>query len=270
VLKAVATGVLTFGTSEVDCYVLEDGQRVISTKGIQAGIGASKNGHLDRLLDKLPEKYRPDSVRPSIEFVLPTGGVASGRDRKAFVDICDAYSAAWADGKLHPKQEAIAKSAMAIIRSLAHVGIDALIDEATGYQKVRENDYLRRLFDFTLRQEAAKWEIMFPPAVPRALAPLWKVHYVSGPHPKELQRVYGQIYDLVLGKDTAKEMRSRNIDPKSIRHHQLLQKEPRRLLGEDLQYIIWTAKQSGSKSEFWKRLRYHYRNEPLQLGLISP
>lgn len=49
-IKAVASGVLNLGGREVDCYVLEDGRRVLSQRGIMAGItgakGGAKNGNL--------------------------------------------------------------------------------------------------------------------------------------------------------------------------------------------------------------------------------
>lgn len=273
-IKAVASGVLNLGGREVDCYVLEDGRRVLSQRGIMAGItgakGGAKNGNLTRLVSRLPEKHRALALGPSIEFVLPgdTGIVAIGRDRMFFVQLCDAYAESWVAGELHPKQEAIAKVAMAIIRALAHVGIDALIDEATGYQQHRANDYLRRLFEHSLREEAGKWELQFPESVPRALAPLWGVAYVSGPHPKELHRVYGQIYDMVLGKEVADEMRARNLDSKaSTNHHQWLHDSARGLLSDDIRLITFLASQCGSKAEFWRRMRHHYCREPLQLGL---
>ncbi len=270
-VKAVASGTLNLGGREVDCYVLEDGRRVLSQRGILAGIGAAKKGDLARLISRLPERFNELGAPPTVEFVLQDGCTAAiGRDRMFFVKLCDAYTEAWAAGELHPKQEAIAKVAMAIIRSLAHVGIDALIDEATGYQRVRANDYLQRLFEHTFRAEAGKWELQFPESVPRALAPLWGVAYVSGPHPKELHRVYGQIYDMVLGKDVADEMRARNRDTKgSTNHHQWLQDSAKGLLSDDIRLITFIASQCGSKAEFWRRMRHHYCREPLQLGLES-
>jgi len=268
-VKAVASGTLNFGGREVDCYVLEDGRRVLSQRGISAGLGVAKSTELKRLISRLPARFECIVASPSIDFVLPDGAtVAIGRDRMFFVQLCDAYADAWAAGELHPKQEPIAKVAMAILRALAKVGIDALIDEATGFQQVRANDYLRRLFEHSLRQEAGKWELQFPESLPRALAPLWKVAYVSGPHPKELHRVYGQIYDMVLGKEVADEMRARNRDTRdSTNHHQWLCGDAKGLLADDIRLVTWIASQCGSKAEFWRRMRHHYCREPLQLGL---
>lgn len=269
--KAVASGRLHFGSNDVECYVLEDGRRVISQRGILAGIGAAKKGDLGRLISRLPERFCDLGAPPTIDFVLQDGRTeAIGRDRMFFVQLCDAYAEAWAAGELHPKQEPIAKVAMAIIRALAHVGIDALIDEATGYQQVRANDYLRRLFEHSLRAEAGKWELQFPDSVARALAPLWRVAYTTGSHPKALHRVYGQIYDMVLGKDVADEMRERNRATRATtNHHQWLQPPAKGMLSDDLRTVEMLAMQSGSKREFWARMRSHYRKEPLQLGLVS-
>jgi hypothetical protein len=45
---------------------------------------------------------------------------------------------------------------------LAHVGIIALIDEATGYQEVRDRQALQEILDKYLRKEFAAWAKCFP------------------------------------------------------------------------------------------------------------
>ena len=271
--KAVASGVLKFGGIDVDCYVLEDGRRVISARGIQQGIGAAGSKNLPRLVRRLPPRFSHLNEAPVLEFTIQTGGagiVANGYDRNFFVDLCDAYADTFAAGELHVQQEGIARTCIAVIRSLAKVGIDALIDEATGYQKVRANDYLQRLFEHSLREEATKWQLTFPKSLARALAPLWGVSYTDGPHPRELQRAYGQIYNFVLGDDVAAELRRKNADTKdSLNHHQWLTPPARALLADDLRVVEMLASQSGTKREFWGRMRSHYRKEPLQLGLVE-
>lgn len=54
------------------------------------------------------------------------------------VDIADGILEARSHIKLSPRQEIIADQCEILIRSFAKVGIIALVDEATGYQKVRE------------------------------------------------------------------------------------------------------------------------------------
>lgn len=49
-----------------------------------------------------------------------------------------------------------------ILRAVARVGIIALIDEATGYQEIRDKDTLQKILDKYLLKEYAKWAKRFP------------------------------------------------------------------------------------------------------------
>ena len=49
-----------------------------------------------------------------------------------------------------------------LVRSLAQLGITALVDEATGYQDVRVKDALQQIFDQLLLDEAKKYKVTFP------------------------------------------------------------------------------------------------------------
>lgn len=66
------------------------------------------------------------------------GGVAFGYPATILADICDAILAARKEGKLQKQQEHLAERAELLVRGFARVGIVALIDEATGYQRDRE------------------------------------------------------------------------------------------------------------------------------------
>jgi len=85
--KAVASGKLRFGSLEVDCYVLDNGQRVISQKGILGVLTGHKRGGWDQYLSKLPEKYGAIKGVTSISFDSPNG-LAVGRDAMFLVDLC--------------------------------------------------------------------------------------------------------------------------------------------------------------------------------------
>ena len=49
-----------------------------------------------------------------------------------------------------------------LTRGLAHIGIIALVDEATGYQEVRDKLALQAILDAYLRKELAAWAKRFP------------------------------------------------------------------------------------------------------------
>ena len=48
------------------------------------------------------------------------------------------------------------------MRALAHVGIIALVDEATGYQKDRASDALQRILEAFIAKELQPWVRTFP------------------------------------------------------------------------------------------------------------
>jgi len=49
-----------------------------------------------------------------------------------------------------------------LVRSLSKIGIVALVDEATGYQEVRDKQALQKILDRYLTEEKARWAKTFP------------------------------------------------------------------------------------------------------------
>ena len=66
--------------------------------------------------------------------------------------VCEVYLEARKANALLPSQKHIAERAEILIRGLATVGIIALIDEATGYQQLREERALATILDAVYRQ----------------------------------------------------------------------------------------------------------------------
>lgn len=176
-LKALAgseSTVLKLGEYEVPCYVLENEARVISGRGMQKTLGFSSTSSgsaltnlvNSRLIDYLPEATMNILHNPFEFDRLGKGGSAPstyGYDATILIDICDALIQAKKEGKLLTKaQNKYAEHAEMIIRSVAKVGIIALIDEATGYQAKREKNALQKILDKFLKNEANKWSKTFP------------------------------------------------------------------------------------------------------------
>lgn len=267
---AVASGVLNIGTMEVECYVLSDERRVISQRAIiRALSGGHGNGNLGQYLGRLPAKYAALSVGTEIEIVPPRGGpVVKARTAEWFVDLLKAYDEASDEGLLKARQLHLAKQARVVLRSLAGVGLTALIDEATNYQAVRASHALRRLMDRLLLKEAAPWAMMWTPEVVGALCKVFRAPYDGKGFPKWLAGVAGEVYDIVLGAEVHGEVRRLNPDrPDRDKHHQFFQDELRTIAREDLLMVKAIADQSASKSDFWQRLRRHYHGTSLQLPL---
>ena len=63
---------------------------------------------------------------------------------------------------LRKQQEHIAQRCETLVSGLAHVGIIALVDEATGYQAIRDRHALNAILDKYLRPYEAQWAKRFP------------------------------------------------------------------------------------------------------------
>jgi hypothetical protein len=167
---------LRIGKTEIPCYVLENGTRVLSQRGLQTGIGMSIGGSsrageqrmavfVDRISQKgLDTRDLAARIRNPIRFRLPNGGpVAFGYEATILADICDAVLAAREKGGvLYPQQAHIAKQCEILVRGFARVGIIALVDEATGYQDDRVKDALASILEAFIAKELQAWVQTFP------------------------------------------------------------------------------------------------------------
>jgi hypothetical protein len=168
---------LTLGGISVDCYVTEDGERLIAGRGMQDVLklvddslqkSQQKSGsRLTRLLkyklikpliykDKAEDYFEPKKRRYK-------GRIIAGFNAEMLVDICEGMLEARTNGVLKTaRQSIIAGQCELIMRGLAKTGIVALIDEATGYEKFRPTDGLRNYFDSILKNDLAAWSKRFP------------------------------------------------------------------------------------------------------------
>lgn len=98
-----------------------------------------------------------------VRFRAPSGGsVATGYEATILPDICEAVLAARQAGALLKQQNHIAEQCEALIRAFAKIGIVALVDEATGFQRERERDALHQLLSLYLAEERLAWAKRFP------------------------------------------------------------------------------------------------------------
>jgi hypothetical protein len=280
-LKAIASGFLLEEVlcQSVPCHVLADGRRVLSQAGVWSALqgknteknGWGKDAHFGQYFERLPEKYRPNSDGARIEFVPLHGGrVSFGVDAELFIDICTAYVRAMRENDLHHKQIHIAHSAQDLLMAFAKVGITALIDEATSYERQRERNALQNQMIKILRETRGEWHKTFEDSLVIALKALYKYEWTPGMrHPKGLRNLYGMLYDFILGSEIAAELREiSNPDPNSKRH-QWLEQYAREAFARQLPVVEALAKQSGSREEFIRRLRSNYQNVPFQTMLCA-
>lgn len=165
---------LRLGNLEIPCYVLDNGVRVFSGRGIQKAIGYdSKSGQwmnsfckMDGVSSYLCAGDNSISERLSnpVKFRRNDAGgsqsTTNGYEVTLLVDICSAIIDANRAGVFN--DETIVRNADIIIRSVAKVGIIALVDEATGYQHDRENDELQKILKAYISEELLPWQKRFP------------------------------------------------------------------------------------------------------------
>jgi hypothetical protein len=174
--RASHGGTLTVGDLKIPCYVLDDGTRVLSQRGLNEvfGIthgGASRDGgqKMPRYVgQKVLEPFIPNEltagIAEPIKFTPPHGGnPVGGIVATVLPDVCNVWLRAREARALRTvRQLETAQKAEILTRGFAHIGIIALIDEATGYQGVRPQDALQKYLEMIVRKELAAWAKKFP------------------------------------------------------------------------------------------------------------
>jgi hypothetical protein len=238
-LKATHSGVLTIGDVEIQCYVLEDGSRILSTRGIMKSLGRAWRGRkyagtelpvfleANNLKPFINNKLRP--VLSPVEFRTDRGAKSEGYRAEILPGICEVYLAARAAGDVLTKaQESVAQQCEILIRGLAELGVIALVDEATGYQEVRDRHALQQILDQYLRKELAAWAKRFPDEFYREMFRLrgWSFSPISVSRPGVVGKYTNNLVYDRLAPGIVEELGRRN--PKDERgnrkgkHHQLL------------------------------------------------
>lgn len=167
--KATHQGQMTVGDLNLDCYVLEDGRRLFHKRGMARALGLkseggnafirsmTRKGIGSELGDKLAER-----IANPVNFKPLTQDLAHGYEADVLVDVCKAIIKADEQGKLTKSQHALAVQARILLNAFAKVGVVALVDEATGFQQVRDPNALRLLVQQYIEAEKQEWMKQFP------------------------------------------------------------------------------------------------------------
>ncbi|MGB6690898.1 MAG: P63C domain-containing protein [Terracidiphilus sp.] len=170
---ATHDGEITIGEVKIECAVLSDGQRVLSQRGVGRALGRRHGGADFRRGGELPiylgatnlKQFIPEdlAVVVSKPLVYRLGAyIGHGIPASVLPKVCDVWLKARDAGVLKANQLAIAAKADILVRGLAHTGIIALVDEATGYQDVRAKDALAKILEAFIAKELRKWISTFP------------------------------------------------------------------------------------------------------------
>jgi hypothetical protein len=244
--KGTKLGHLKIGGSDIECAVLENGARVLSQRTFTKALGAPSGGGAfkrraeegvadlpifvayERLNPFISEDLRASLISP-IEYIPKHGGrSALGIKAELVPDVCDVWLKARDAGVLAETQKRIAQHADILIRGLAHVGIAALVDEATEYQPIRDKQALQEILDKYLRKEYAAWAKRFPDEFYKEMFRLrgWQWRGMRVNRPSVVGKYTNDLVYQRLAPGVLDELRRRNPrDDKGNRegkHHQLL------------------------------------------------
>jgi hypothetical protein len=174
--KATHEGVMEIGSAEIQCAVLDSGKRVLTQSSFMLALGRARQAKGREYYDgdvNLPafltaknlKTFIPKDLEVTssqIEFLTIGGVRAFGYAAELLPKVCDVFLDAKAAGVLAHNQEHIAEQALMLIRGLAHVGIIALVDEATGFQYERPRRDLEEYLKKFLAEGLVRWARTFP------------------------------------------------------------------------------------------------------------
>lgn len=264
--KATHKGALPIGHVKLPCFVLEDGTRVISGRGMTKAIGMKGRGQgMARIVSLLRQKTNASNdLLLAIENPLVFNSGAplptQGYEATVLVDLCEAILDAKEAKRLATPQELrYADACYILTKAFAKVGIIALVDEATGYQEVRDKLALQAILDRFLRKELAAWAKRFPDEFYQHIFRLrgWQWKGMSINRPSAMAQYTNDLVYERLAPGILEELQARNPrDDRGRRkhkHHQWLTEDVGHpALAQHLYALIGFMRVSSSWEQFYR------------------
>lgn len=178
--RAEYSGELKLGSILIPCHVLSDGTRVVTETGFRMALGLYSPskvhgktednnvhakyptilGHLS--IKPFIYKYLPSTLPDPIKFRTKEGVLARGVRAEIIPLICRVWFEAYENNSLSERLSQVGIIAKSILLALSQVGIVALVDEATGFQRVRSLTALERLCEKFISEDLRPWIRAFP------------------------------------------------------------------------------------------------------------
>lgn len=268
-------GTIDFGGDALDVYVLDTAQRVISIRGAIKSFSGADSGNLGSYVGVAALKPFINSeliLGELLEFAIP-GTQFSGRGMTTehFELICRGYvQALYVGAPLTERQREIAIKCAVLTAGLTRTGLDALIDEATGYQYERAEDALQVKLRLFIAEELRAWEKTFPDELWEEFGRLTGWQGPLNSRPKYWgQLVIELIYD-TLDKDVAKYLRENKPPPGIHWHRNLTENYGIKRLVSRCYEIVGLAKSCQTMKELRKKVAHHYGKQTLLLSIFDP
>lgn len=285
---AIHKGQLNIIGLEVPCYVLNNGVRVIGrTSATEVLTGIKGGGALEKYIavkalepfiskDLMLERMVPFRL-PEVEGLEKA---VKGLPADLFIDICQGFVAAleWSfrldspHPKMTPRQQQMAIKASMFLSACAKTGLEALIDEATGYQYERQADALQVKLAAFLEGEMRKWEKTFPDELWVEFGRLtgWKGQLNK--RPKYWGILVNELIYEKLDSDVAKWLKEHAPAPRhGQNYHQWLSAQfGLKKLVEHIWMIIGMARTCDSMVELRDKANAMDGKHPVQLRMYLP
>lgn len=260
-------GKLPLGNVELECHVLSNGKRVFTQREVVRALsGGRDSGNLGAYLERNPLIPRDFLAGATDRFVVPGNPTpAIGQEATTLIEICESYLSAHEQGLLKTNQYKLAIQAGIIMRACAKVGIIALIDEVTGFQRVREERALRLKLQAFIADEIQEWARMFPDEFWFELARLEGIRYSPRNRPLRWGKyVMAFVYD-AIDQDVGKKLRELNPNPHFLKnHHQWLKQFGRGRVNDQIQRVIAVMKLCDDMDEFRKKFKKVFQKSAIQ------
>lgn len=294
--RASHDGDLEIAGRTIKAAVLPNGQRLLTQGTFLMALGRARTpkagtGGLTTV-DDLPfflqaqqlKEFISDDLRQSttpIFFRLKSGQKAVGYDARLLNGVCEVYlklrDSCYENKRPIPRQyQHIIKACDLLMRGFAEVGIIALVDEATGYQEVRDRLALQEVLRHYIDGKLYEWTLTFPTEFFKGIFRLKGWKWNSGKMPGVVGRYVNDLVYSRLSDGVLTELKRLNPPTekgyKRYRNHQFLTRdighpELRRLVHQLIG--MQDAFNDGDWDAFRRRVdqRYPKVNDTIQLAL---
>jgi hypothetical protein len=298
--QAEYEGEFSVGGMSFPCAVLPNGTRIITQAALLRALGRSRpkagTGVLSTV-DELPFFLQAEALKPFIseELAMSTnpifyrtksGGRGVGYDARLLPQVAEVYLKL-RDAELIEKKEIPVRyermivAADILMRALANVGIIALVDEATGFQRDRAAQALAEILEKFIAKELRPWVRTFPEGFYAELFRLRGLEFPTDPvrRPMYFGHLTNDIIYSRLAPRVLEELKNATPRAPGGRHkHQLHRRltedfgHPK--LREHLTAVVTTMQLSSTYDDFitkLDRVRPRFdRTLPLPLGEPAP
>jgi hypothetical protein len=289
--EAKYRGFLNLLGVELPCYVLETGQRVIGRISMTEMLtGIKGGGDLEKYLsvqalrpfiDIKDVKERMVSFsQPEVQrLVASNHTTVKGLPPDLVIDICRGFTSALEahnqpdnHTQLSARQLSMAIQATQFLAAIAKVGLDALVDEATGYQYERAQDALEVKLKAYLETEMRKWEKTFPDELWIEFARLTNWQGSVTQRPKYWGKLVMELVYQRLDKDVAEWLKNNAPKPRGGQnYHQWLSSQyGLKKLVEHIWMLIGIAKTCSTMTELRDKMAEMSGEVPIQMRMYLP